>query len=64
MPGAIALREQISSTAVQYLDALAKEAGRNYALRRELAAGYLRLASAEFDGRQRRAGKRWAIFSR
>jgi tetratricopeptide (TPR) repeat protein len=50
MPGAIALREQISSTAVQYLDALAKEAGRNYALRRELAAGYLRLASAEFDG--------------
>ena len=52
MPGATALREQISSTAVQYLDALSKEAGRNYALRRELAAGYLRLASAEFvEGR-------------
>jgi hypothetical protein len=45
--GGIELREQISTTAVQYLDALSKEAGNNYALRRELAAGYLRLATAQ-----------------
>ena len=65
MPGAIALREQIASTAVQYLDALAKEAGRNYALRRELAAGYLRLASAEFDGGRaaRASGGRSSLLS-
>ena len=44
----IELREQISSTAVEYLDALSKEAGKNYALRRELAAGYLRLAAAQY----------------
>jgi serine/threonine protein kinase len=49
-PGGIELREQISSTAVQYLDALSKEAGNNYALRRELAAGYLRLAAAQYAG--------------
>uniref|UniRef100_Q01ZV5 Serine/threonine protein kinase n=1 Tax=Solibacter usitatus (strain Ellin6076) TaxID=234267 RepID=Q01ZV5_SOLUE len=48
MPGAVDLREMISSTAVQYLDALSRQAGRNYPLRRELAAGYLRLSSAEW----------------
>jgi Protein kinase domain len=50
--GGIELREQISSTAVEYLDALSKEAGKNYALRRELAAGYLRLAAAQYAGSQ------------
>jgi serine/threonine protein kinase len=50
--GRIELREQISSTAVEYLDALSREAGRNYGLRRELAAGYLRLASAQYAGSQ------------
>jgi len=49
MPGGIELRELISSTAVQYLDALSNEAGRNYALRRELAAGYLRLSAARWS---------------
>ncbi|MBZ5625827.1 MAG: serine/threonine protein kinase [Acidobacteriia bacterium] len=49
MPEGIELRELISSTAVEYLDALSKEAGRNYALRRELAAGYLRLGSARWS---------------
>jgi serine/threonine protein kinase len=48
--GGIELREQISSTAVEYLDLLSKEAGKNYALRRELAAGYLRLAAAQYAG--------------
>ncbi|HEY1497154.1 MAG TPA: serine/threonine-protein kinase [Candidatus Solibacter sp.] len=48
MPGAVDLREMISSTAVKYLDALSKQAGRNYPLRRELAAGYLRLSSAQW----------------
>ena len=50
--GGIELREQISSTAVEYLDVLSKEAGKNYALRRELAAGYLRLAAAQYAGSQ------------
>jgi len=54
MPGAVALRKQISSTAVEYLDALSKEAGRNYALRRELAAGYLRLANAQWSAGETR----------
>ena len=48
MPGAVDLREMISSTAVKYLDALSRQAGRNYPLRRELAAGYLRLSSAQW----------------
>jgi hypothetical protein len=48
MPGAVDLRETISFTAVKYLDALSREAGRNYGLRRELAAGYLRLSSAQW----------------
>jgi serine/threonine protein kinase len=48
MPGAIDLRETISARSVEYLDALSKEAGRNYALRRELAAAYARLASAQW----------------
>jgi hypothetical protein len=52
VPGGIALREQLSTTAVEYLDALSKEAGNNYQLRRELADGYVRLASDEFAGSQ------------
>jgi hypothetical protein len=48
MPGAVELRETISFTAVKYLDALSREAGRNYSLRRELAGGYLRLSSAQW----------------
>jgi len=48
MPGATDLRETISTRAVEYLDALSKEAGRNYALRRELAAAYVRLTSAHW----------------
>jgi hypothetical protein len=51
-PGGIVLRERISTTAVEYLDALSKEAGNNYQLRRELADGYVRLVSAEFAGRE------------
>ena len=58
--GGIELREQISSTAVEYLDALSKEAGKNYALRRELAAGYLRLAAAQYAGARRPRGSRAA----
>jgi hypothetical protein len=52
VPGGIALREQLSTTGVEYLDALSKEAGNNYQLRRELADGYVRLASDEFAGSQ------------
>lgn len=46
LPGSTQLREKISSTAVEYLDRLAADAGHDYGLRRELAAGYLRLAQA------------------
>ncbi|HEY1338817.1 MAG TPA: hypothetical protein VGF59_14980, partial [Bryobacteraceae bacterium] len=48
--GGIVLREQISTTAVEYLNALSKDAGNNYQLRRELADGYARLAADEFAG--------------
>jgi serine/threonine protein kinase len=64
--GGIELREQISSTAVEYLDVLSKEAGNNYALRRELAAGYLRLAAAQYAGSEaapRRPGGQTALDS-
>jgi len=58
MPGAIDLRETISARAVEYLDALSRDAGRNYALRRELAAAYARLTSARWhkDGLAPRQG--------
>lgn len=48
MPGAIDLQETISAKAVEYLDALSNETGRNYALRRELAAAYVRLNAAQW----------------
>ncbi len=48
MPGSTDLRETVSARAVEYLDALSKDAGRNYGLRRELAAGYVRLTSAHW----------------
>lgn len=52
MPGASSLRGQLSATSVRYLDALAKEAGRNWTLRRELAEGYLRLSRAKLALRE------------
>jgi len=52
VPGGILLREQISTTAVEYLNALSREAGNNYQLRRELADGYAHLATDEFAGSQ------------
>lgn len=47
LPGATAVRDMITKVAVDSLDNLSRDAGRNYALRRELAAGYLRLGMVQ-----------------
>jgi len=47
MPGATAVREMVTRTAVESLAGLAADAGNNYPLRRELAAAYLRLGAVQ-----------------
>ena len=47
LPGATGVRDMITKVAVESLDNLSRDAGRNYALRRELAAGYLRLGMVQ-----------------
>jgi serine/threonine protein kinase len=47
MPGATAVREMVTRTAVDSLAGLAADAGNNYPLRRELAAAYLRLGTVQ-----------------
>jgi serine/threonine protein kinase len=47
IPEATAVREMLTKTAVDTLGTLSRDAGRNYALRRELAAAYLRLGTAQ-----------------
>ncbi|HEV3201631.1 MAG TPA: serine/threonine-protein kinase [Bryobacteraceae bacterium] len=49
LPGATGVREMLTSAAVDSLDGLARDAGRNYELRRELAAAYLRLGRVQGD---------------
>lgn len=63
MPGAAVLRERIAADAVQYLDALANEAGSNWALRQELAEGYLRLSLARGSGWRRRGSVQSSLAS-
>ena len=41
IPGSTAVREMLTRNAVETLGTLSKDAGRNYALRRELAAAYV-----------------------
>ncbi len=47
LPGATGVRDMITKVAVESLNNLSRDAGRNYALRRELAAGYLRLGMVQ-----------------
>jgi tRNA A-37 threonylcarbamoyl transferase component Bud32/tetratricopeptide (TPR) repeat protein len=47
LPGATPARELVTRRAVQYLDSLAKEASGDIDLKREVAEGYLRVASAQ-----------------
>jgi non-specific serine/threonine protein kinase/serine/threonine-protein kinase len=47
LQGSTAARELLLRRATEYLDGLSREAGQDVALRRELAAGYLRLAQVE-----------------
>ncbi|WP_321473580.1 serine/threonine-protein kinase [uncultured Paludibaculum sp.] len=45
--GATAVREMVTRAAVETLGSLSRDAGRNYPLRRELAAAYLRLGAVQ-----------------
>ncbi len=47
LPGATPARELVTRRAVQYLDSLAREASGDLDLKREVAEGYLRVASAQ-----------------
>lgn len=47
LPGSTEVREMLTRTAVDTLGTLSRDAGRNYALRRELAAAYLRLGAVQ-----------------
>lgn len=47
LPGATGVRDKITKVAVESLENLSRDAGNDYALRRELAAGYLRLGMVQ-----------------
>ncbi|MCW5966925.1 MAG: serine/threonine protein kinase [Blastocatellales bacterium] len=47
LPGSTAVREKVVVRALEYLDRLAQETGKDPALSRELAVGYLRLGDAQ-----------------
>jgi len=49
LPGSVKAREVVVRTAVEYLDALLKEAGGNTALQTEVADGYVRIAGIAYN---------------
>jgi eukaryotic-like serine/threonine-protein kinase len=60
LPGATPARELVMRRGIQYLDGLSREASNDTGLKRELAAGYLRIGSAQGLYYDSNLGKRGA----
>jgi tetratricopeptide (TPR) repeat protein len=56
LPGSLAAREALIATSLAYLDALAREPGRDPALLLDLATAYLRIASIQGEPREANRG--------
>jgi tetratricopeptide (TPR) repeat protein len=56
LPGSLAAREMLIATSVEYLDALAREPGRDPALMLELASAYRRIGNIQGEPREANQG--------